>query len=220
MHARQPALTGLAIIAIITGLIILANIYFRNVRLLIGGIVLWGAVSIIGANVVPVSIQQFSVNPNEFQKEKPYIQNAISFTRLAYALDRIEEGFHATDDTLTQETVSENLQTIDNIRLWDPRPLSDVYRQIQLIRPYYDFKEADVDRYMIDGRLRQVLLSTREVAPEKLEPESQTWVNTKLFYTHGIGVSMSPVTDFTSEGRPMFFAKDIPLDGVMSLIHI
>ena len=217
IHARQPALTALVIIAIITGLIILANIYFRNIRLLVGGVILWVAVSVLGGNIVPISVQQFSVNPNEFAKESPFIQNAITFTRSAYALDSIKEDFFPTDEVLTQEVISENLQTINNIRLWDPRPLSDVYRQIQLIRPYYDFKEADVDRYMIDGRKRQVLLSTREVAPEKLEQESQTWVNTKLFYTHGIGISMSPVTDFTPEGRPMFFAKDIPIDGVIPI---
>ena len=118
---------------------------------------------------------------------------------------------------MTAQLIRDNPQTINNIRLWDPRPLSDVYRQIQLIRPYYDFKEADVDRYTIGGEYRQVLLSAREVASEKLPVESQTWVNDKLVYTHGIGIAMSPVTDFTPEGRPEFFAKDIPTDGVIPI---
>ena len=102
---------------------------------------------------------------------------------------------------------------MENIRLWDYKPLTNVYKQIQLIRPYYDFKDADVDRYEINGEYRQVLLAAREVAPEKLKEEAQTWVNEKLFYTHGIGIAMSPATEFTAEGRPIFFAKDIPANG-------
>ena len=116
---------------------------------------------------------------------------------------------------MTAEMISENLQTVDNIRLWDDAPLSNVYRQIQLIRPYYDFKDADVDRYTVDGEYRQVMLAAREVAPEKLDPDAQTWINNRLRYTHGFGVAMSPVTEFTTEGRPEFFAKDIPSDGVI-----
>ncbi|HAC19975.1 MAG TPA: UPF0182 family protein, partial [Dehalococcoidia bacterium] len=109
----------------------------------------------------------------------------------------------------------ENITTINNIRLWDPRPLADVYRQIQAIRPYYDFIDADMDRYTLGGEYRQVAVSAREVAPEGLSAESQTWVNNKLVYTHGMGIAMSPVTDFTPEGRPTFFAKDIPNDGTI-----
>ena len=113
--------------------------------------------------------------------------------------------------------VNQNLQTVDNIRLWDHSPLSNVYRQIQLIRPYYDFKDADVDRYVVGGQYRQVMLAAREVAPTKLDPDAQTWVNQKLRYTHGLGIAMSPVTEFTTEGRPEFFAKDIPLEGEIEI---
>ena len=113
--------------------------------------------------------------------------------------------------------VNQNLQTVDNIRLWDHSPLSNVYRQIQLIRPYYDFKDADVDRYVVDGKYRQVMLAAREVAPTKLDIDAQTWVNQKLRYTHGFGIAMSPVTEFTTEGRPEFFAKDIPLEGEIEI---
>ena len=109
--------------------------------------------------------------------------------------------------------VRANLQTIENIRLWDKRPLSSVYSFDQLIRPYYAFQEADVDRYNIGGEYRQVMLAAREVAPWKLEEKSQTWVNLKLRYTHGFGIAMSPVTDFDSSGRPEFFAGNIPSDG-------
>ena len=117
------------------------------------------------------------------------------------------------DRTINADLVRANLQTIENIRLWDKRPLSSVYSFDQLIRPYYAFQEADVDRYNIGGEYRQVMLAAREVAPWKLEEKSQTWVNLKLRYTHGFGIAMSPVTDFDSSGRPEFFAGNIPSDG-------
>ena len=110
------------------------------------------------------------------------------------------EQLYPVDPGLTAEMVSANPQTIDNIRLWDHGPLSNVYKQIQLIRPYYDFKDADVDRYYVDDQYRQVMLAAREVVPDKLDEDAQTWVNRKLRYTHGFGVAMSPVTEFTTEG--------------------
>ena len=114
------------------------------------------------------------------------------------------EEFYPAETAVSTEVIQSNPKTINNIRLWDYRPLTDVYKQIQLIRPYYDFHDADVDRYEIDGELRQVLLSAREVAPEKLDANAQQWTNTRLVYTHGMGIAMSPVTEFTPEGRPSF----------------
>ena len=133
------------------------------------------------------------MDPNEFAKENEYISRNIDFTRTGYGLQGIEEIFYEAEGEVTAELVSDNIATIENIRLWDYSPLTSVYRQIQLIRPYYDFKDADVDRYMIGNEYRQVLLAAREVAPEKLAEDAQTWVNRKLYYTHGIGIAMSPV---------------------------
>ena len=218
INARKPALLILTIIAAGSGVLILVNAYLRGLRLLIGAVALWIVMAVVLGSLWPATMQQFTVDPNEFVKEAPYIERNIAFTRSGFALDRIEEVFYPAEPAVvTEALIEENLQTINNIRLWDYRPLSDVYKQIQLIRPYYDFKDADVDRYTLDGEYRQVLLSAREVAPEKLAPESQTWVNEKLFYTHGIGLAMSPVTDFTPEGRPEFFAKDIPANGVIPI---
>ncbi|MCH8062981.1 MAG: UPF0182 family protein, partial [Chloroflexi bacterium] len=217
IHARMPALLVLTIITAGSGILMLVNTYFQAMRLLIGAAVLWIAMSIILGSVWPAINQQLTVNPNEFVLEEPYIARNLEFTRAAFGLERIEEAFYSAESAVDAQAIQENLQTINNIRLWDYRPLSDVYRQIQVIRPYYDFKDADVDRYIIDGQLRQVLLAAREVAPEKLELESQTWTNTKLVYTHGIGLAMSPVTEFTPEGRPVFYAQDIPADGVIPI---
>ena len=215
VNARMPALLIMTIIAIGAGILMLANTYFSGRRLLIGAFALWFVANIVLGTVWPNLIQQFTVNPNEFVREAPFIERNIQLTRTAYGLDRVAEEFYSAETAVDTEVIQANPQTINNIRLWDYRPLSDVYKQIQIIRPYYDFRDADVDRYEIGGELRQVLLSAREVAPEKLNEATQNWTNTRLVYTHGMGIAMSPVTEFTGEGRPVFFAKDIPADGVI-----
>ena len=215
LHARKPALLVLTVIAAAGGVLALVNAYMRGLRLLVGAGVLWIAMTLLLSAAWPAAMQQLRVNPNEFVKESEYIGRNIEFTRSGFGIgiDAVEELFYQGEPSISREVIDQNPQTINNIRLWDYRPLSDVYKQIQLIRPYYDFKDADVDRYTVNGEYRQVLLSAREVAPEKLDENSQTWVNQKLIYTHGIGLAMSPATRFTSEGRPEFYAKDIPNDG-------
>lgn len=217
INARMPAMLILTIVALGSAILMLVNAYMKGVRPLVGAIALWVVMSVVLGGVWPSLMQQFTVNPNEFVKEQPFIERNIEFTRKGFGLDRISEEFFPARTNVDSDIIRGNLQTINNIRLWDYRPLSSVYRQIQLIRPYYEFKDADVDRYVIDGELRQVLLSAREVAPEKLDAQTQSWTNTKLVYTHGIGVAMSPVTEFTPEGRPEFFAKDIPADGMIPI---
>ena len=217
LNARKLALLLASIFALAAGVLIFINAYMRGIRLLIGGLALWLAMYLVLTIAWPNAVQRFTVNPNEFAKEEPYIARNIQFTRRAFGLDNITVQPYPVNSALTADLVSENLQTVANIRLWDHSPLSSVYRQIQLIRPYYDFKDADVDRYVVDGVYRQVMLAAREVAQEKLDPDAQTWINTKLRYTHGFGVAMSPVTEFTPEGRPEFFAKDIPPDGVLTV---
>ena len=217
VNARMPALLIMTIIAVAAGILMLANTYFSGRRLLIGAFALWFVANIVLGTLWPNLIQQFTVNPNEFVREAQYIERNIQFTRMAYGLDRVSEEFYPAETEVNTEVIQRNPRTINNIRLWDYRPLSDVYKQIQLIRPYYDFRDADVDRYEVGGEVRQVLLSAREVAPEKLDAATQNWTNTRLVYTHGMGIAMSPVTEFTPEGRPEFFAKDIPADGVIPI---
>ncbi len=217
VNARMPALLIMTIIAVGAGLLMLANTYMSGRRLLIGAFALWFVSNILLGSVWPSLMQQFTVNPNEFVREAPFIERNIQFTRSAFGLDRVSEEFYPAETEVDAEVIQNNPRTVNNIRLWDYRPLSSVYRQIQLIRPYYDFRDADVDRYELDGEVRQVLLSAREVAIEKLDPGAQNWTNTRLVYTHGMGIAMSPVTEFTPEGRPEFFAKDIPADGVIPI---
>ena len=210
IHARLPVLVLLSAIAVASGILMLMNAYFRGIRLLVGALALWIAVSIIGGAIYPGAVQRFSVEPNEFVREEEFIDRNIKFTRQGYALDRIEEQSFPAEEAITASTVAQNRATIDNIRIWDHRPLKDTYNQIQFIRLYYDFLDVDVDRYTLDGEYRQVMLGARELSPENLPPEAQRWVNQKLQYTHGFGLAMSPVTEFTPEGAPEFFVQDIP----------
>jgi hypothetical protein len=213
LATRQPALLILPILGVLTAFIVLALAISSKARLAFLSIGVWVGLIVVSTTLIPFAVQKFSVDPNEFVKEEQYILRNMEFTREGFGLNNIEKTFYEAEGDIDSSLITENLSTIQNIRLWDYRPLTDVYKQIQLIRPYYDFKDADVDRYYIDGEYRQVLLAAREVAPEKLDDSAQTWVNRKLYYTHGIGLAMSPVTEFTGEGRPEFFSKDIPANG-------
>lgn len=159
---------------------------------------------------IPMGFEQFIVRPNEFRIEAPYIQNCIAFTRRAFQLDQIEERDYPANELVTAENLAENQATIQNIPLWDRRPLMDTYGQLQEIRSYYNFPGVDVDRYRIDGSDRLVLLAGREFAREQLALQGETWVNRHLVYTHGYGVVMSPANEIASDGLPRFYVKDIP----------
>ena len=213
VFARQPAFLILFATGLLVAILMLIGSFMGKLKLSLAPVGIWVILIIALGTVWPSVVQQFSVDPDEFVKEKKYIERNIEFTKLGFGLEAINETFYQAEGEITSDLIQENIPTVENIRLWDYKPLTNVYKQIQLIRPYYDFKDADVDRYYIDGEYRQVLLAAREVAPEKLKEEAQTWVNEKLFYTHGIGIAMSPATEFTPEGRPIFFAQDIPANG-------
>lgn len=158
----------------------------------------------------PVIVQKFIVEPNEQAKEMPYISNNISFTRSAYGLEKIEEKNFDINDNLSLESITNNNLTVKNIMLWDYRPLLTTYKQLQVIRTYYNFNDLDIDRYIINNDYRQVMISPREIDLNKLPSDAQTWVNKELIFTHGYGAVVSPVNVVTSEGMPVFFIKDIP----------
>jgi len=210
MHAQLPAQwTLLAVVVVFMG-IILVSVLRRNSRWPLYGIAGWVVAAIIVGGIFPAVIQRFQVEPNELALERPYIEYNIQFTREAFALDRVEEQPFPAEEAPTPQDIAQNEVTINNIRLWDPRPLKDTYNQIQSIRLYYDFHDVDIDRYIIDGEYRQVMLSARELSAEKLAGEAQTWVNRRLQFTHGYGVALSPVNEVTAQGLPNLLVKDIP----------
>jgi hypothetical protein len=162
----------------------------------------------IGGGIYSASIQRLIVLPDELNREQPYIVNNIDATRRAYALDRVEEREVSGDAELSARDIVDNAATIENVRLWDHQPLLRTFAQIQEIRTYYDFKSVDNDRYMIDGKYRQVMLSARELNSESMQ--NRSWVNERLTFTHGYGLTLGPVNQVTTEGLPVLFIRDLP----------
>ena len=209
VNARLIAYQALIIVSLIVAIIIIANIFIRRFSWIIYSIVAWLLIAVVLSGFYPAVIQKLVVQPNEFNKELPYIENAIKFTRQAYGLDYAENREFNIDYQLDIADPALQL-TIGNIRLWDWQPLRTTYRNLQQLRPYYVFNDVDIDRYVVDGRYRQLMLSAREIDQSELPAQAQTWINQKLMYTHGYGVVVSPVTEIEEEGFPKFFIKDIP----------
>lgn len=168
------------------------------------------AVWFVVLGVAPVLVQWLRVQPNEITLEAPYISNNIEFTRHAFRLDRVQEREFSVSPRLSKETLSNNKYLLSEVRLWDWRALEAVYKQFQEIRLYYEFADVDVDRYQTTQGYRQVMVSAREMELANLPGESQTFVNLRFKYTHGYGLVMAPVSDFTTDGLPNFLIKDIP----------
>jgi hypothetical protein len=156
-------------------------------------------------------VSSFIVKPNELVRERPYIAYNIDLTRQAYGLDRVAQREFSAETTVEAADHANNQATLQNIRLWDWRALQDTLRQIQEIRTYYDFPDIDIDRYEINGTMRQVMLAPRELNVDKLPESSRNWINEKLIYTHGYGITMNPVNGFTPEGLPTLILKDMPI---------
>ncbi|MFC2045025.1 UPF0182 family protein, partial [Chloroflexota bacterium] len=210
VHAKLPAQWILLAVVFIFMGVILVSILRRNYRWPVYGIGGWIVAAAIVGSIFPGLVQRFQVEPNELAQERPYIGHNIQFTREAFALDRVEEQPFPAEEAPSSQDVDQNKVTINNIRLWDHRPLKDTYNQIQSIRLYYDFNDVDVDRYIINGEYRQVMLSARELSAEKLAGEAQTWVNRQLQFTHGYGIALSPVNEVSTQGLPELLVKDIP----------
>ncbi len=211
IQARLPVLQILMVLALLAALIVFLGILrgrLRPILLSIGALVV--AALLLGG-AYPVLVQKFQVEPNEFSREKRYLEHNIAATRQAYGLDKVErKTFNLESRTADRVELASYADTIANLRLWDYRPLGQVYNQLQQFRRYYRFGDVDIDRYTIDGNYRQVMLSARELDQRDLPERAQTWVNRRLQYTHGYGLVMSPVNETTPQGLPVFMVKDIP----------
>src|SRR5271169_4767103 len=177
--------------------------------------ILPAAVCYVAIGVVGWYVNSFIVKPNELVREQPYIAHNIDMTRRAYGLDRFSRREFAAETTVEAMDPANNQPTIQNIRLWDVHALQDTLRQIQEIRTYYDFPDIDIDRYEIDGSMREVMLATRELNVDKLPESSRNWINEKLIYTHGYGITMNSVNGFTSEGLPTLMLSNMPVQSTV-----
>ncbi|HLD86837.1 MAG TPA: UPF0182 family protein, partial [Candidatus Nanoarchaeia archaeon] len=209
VHIALPLYTLLFFLCLISAALSLS--YFRhvNTKLVLGSIALVFGLLFSGMLVSGV-VQMLYVEPNEFNLEQPYITQNIKHTLFAYGLTDVEvRDFPVTYD-LSASDIAEHKAMIDNVRLWDWRPLLTTYRQLQLFRTYYDFVDVDIDRYTLDGKMTQLMTSPRELDPAQLDSKAKTWVNERLVYTHGFGVVTSPVNEISKEGLPDLYVQDIP----------
>ena len=165
-------------------------------------------------------VSNFIVKPNELVREEPYISHNIEMTRKAYGLDQFSQREFPAETTVNATDPANNQPTLQNIRLWDWRALQDTLRQVQEIRTYYDFPDIDIDRYNLDGTMREVMLAARELNVDKLPVSSRNWINEKLIYTHGYGVTMNPVNGFTAEGLPTLLLSNMPVQSTIRGLNV
>jgi len=217
------ALTGLLVVSIalaVGALIAFANAVSRPRATLLAASVAPAAVCYFAFGIFTWYVSSFIVKPNELVREKPYIANNIEMTRQAFGLNRIEQHAFPAETGVEAADAANNQATIQNIRLWDWRALQDTLRQIQEIRTYYDFPDIDIDRYEIDGSVRQMMLATRELNVDKLPESSRNWINEKLIYTHGYGVTMNSVNGFTPEGLPTLTLGNMPVQSTVPSLAV
>ena len=216
-----PALFFVAIALVVAAVLALVNaLTKRSIGLLLIGVGLPVLVYIVGVVIVPTYVQSFIVKPNELGRETPYIQHNIVATRHAFSLDQIEQRNFEAEHSIQALNLNANNASLENIRLWDWQALQDTLKQIQAIRTYYDFHDVDVDRYQIDGKKRQTMLAAREIAVDKLPEASRNWINQKLIYTHGYGITMNTANGFTPEGMPRFLVSNMPVESTSADIKV
>jgi uncharacterized membrane protein (UPF0182 family) len=212
-NVRLTAMNVLIGLLLLSAVVLAVNLFFiKKARVMVWLAVAVAVVWLLGLAIIPQIVYSFSVKPNELAKEAPFIDHNIKLTRQAFAIDRFEERPFQPSQTLTVEQLQANRDTLDNVRLWDRRALQAILSQIQEIRTYYDFRTPDVDRYRINGKLKQVMLTTRELNTEQLPEQSRNWINQHVVYTHGYGVTMNSVNEFTPEGQPHLLLKNMPVE--------
>jgi uncharacterized membrane protein (UPF0182 family) len=208
LHAQLPLLHLRALVAALAAAALVWGGATRQVvRSFLIAVGAYVVVAIL-QNVIPGLVQQFVVLPNELARETPQLRYHIAATRRAWDLDSVASQDLSGEAQLTLKDIRANAGTIENVRLWDRDPLLQTFGQLQEIRTYYDFVSVDDDRYWIDGRYRQVLLSPRELNSNSLP--TRNFINERLTYTHGMGLTLAPVNQVTEEGLPVLFVKDLP----------
>ncbi len=216
-----PALFLVSVALLVAALIAIINAFTkRGLRLLVLAIALPVAVYIVGVVLVPAYVTSFIVKPNELARETPYIEHNIASTRRAFGLEQVELREFPAEPSLAALDLANNRSTLENIRLWDWRALQDTLKQIQTIRTYYDFPDVDVDRYRLNGVTRQTMVATREIKVGDLPESSRNWINEKLIYTHGYGLTMNTANGFTPEGMPLFVVSNMPVESKSTDIRV
>ena len=220
-NVRLMAMNVVIVLLLLSSIVLAVNAFFmKRVRTIVTLAAIVAAAWLLGVAIIPATYYSLSVKPNELAKEAPFIEHNIKMTRHAFAIDRFEERPFEPKPNLTVEQLQANRDMLENVRLWDRRALQSTLSQIQEIRTYYDFRSPDVDRYTINGRLREVMLSARELNVDQLPEQSRNWINQHLVYTHGYGVTMNTVNEFTPEGLPNLVLKNMPVESTAPEIKV
>jgi uncharacterized membrane protein (UPF0182 family) len=216
IHVALPGIYVTAIVALIAAAWVIVGVARdKLVGAAISAVIVYVVISVLARGVVPALYQKLVVSPNELTREAPYLRDHIAATRKAWGLDSVTSRDLSGEKQLTIGDIKANAATVDNVRLWERALLQQTFSQLQEIRTYYDFVSVDDDRYTIDGSYRQVHLSARELNSESLP--TRTFINERLTFTHGMGVTMAPVNQVTSEGLPVLFIKDLPPASTVSI---
>ena len=215
-HVTRIALWIMVGVSALACVLLALNFFRPRLKMLAMGAGVYVALWIIGVSVVPLIFQKFVVQPSELALETPYLKNYIDFTRKAFQLDAIQETSYPALADPTPDVIARNQDTIQNIRLWDARPLLQTYQQTQAIRLYYQFYNVDTDRYHLGDGYHQVMLSARELSRE-LPAKAQTWVNQYLQFTHGYGVVMNFVSKTVGGGFPQYALENVPAESTFGL---
>jgi len=211
VNAQLPALNFLIIAAVICAALFFANVVRQRWALPVIAVIVLAAVSVLLGTAYPAFVQRFRVAPQEFQRERDYIQYNLDATRNAFGIgiDAIASPPERTyEPTVLASDIESNRSTIENIRLWRPAILKENFLSLQRFRSYYEFRDVDVDRYELDGEQRVLMVSGREVAQAGIE--GQTWQNEHLVFTHGFGAVAAKVNTANSEGAPVLVLADVP----------
>jgi len=216
LHVMLPVLKIMIVLALAAAAVVFIGIILGRLRPIVLGLGALIVASLLLGVIYPWFVQKISVEPNEFSMEQPYLERNLTATRTAYDLDKIQmlsslqEMGNMQPGQVNQAVIDQHKTTLTNLRLWDYRPLTQVYTQLQQLRRYYSFTDVDIDRYQLGSNYKQVMLSVRELDQNNLPDQAQTWVNKRLQYTHGYGVVMSPANEIDPSGLPTFLINDIP----------
>ncbi|MGB3790870.1 MAG: UPF0182 family protein [Phormidesmis sp.] len=217
VNARLNAYTVMGFITLVMAGLFIISLWRSGFSLPLTAVGIYITVLLVIGGIYPALQQTLTVEPNELDKEAPFIAHNLEFTRQAYGLTNVQREEFTVEDDLAAPALQQNTATLDNIRLWGYETLLSTYQELQSLRLYYRFHDVDIDRYTLNGDYRQVMLSARELDYDAVPEKAQNWVNKRLKYTHGYGVAMSPVNQVTVEGLPDFFVKDIPPESSVDL---
>ncbi len=219
-HVSIPGLLLVCAALLLGALLAAANAVRDSRGVLIAAAVAPAAICYVLVGVAGWYVSSFIVKPNQLVREEPYIMHNIELTRKAFGLDTFQQQEFPAETTVDATDPAHNQATLDNIRLWDWHALQDTLRQVQEIRTYYDFPDIDIDRYVLNGSMREVMLAERELNVDKLPVSSRNWINEKLIYTHGYGVTMNPVNGFTPEGLPTLLLSNMPVQSTVAGLKV